>query len=51
MYAELLLAMLGNESQATDAERARALAGASLFAEALHDLRQIRRLLSPAKEK
>jgi len=42
---------LGNEEHATDAELVRAVAGASLLAEALHEVRQIRRLLSaPTKD-
>lgn len=39
--------MLGNESQETDAEYVRAYTGALLFAEAMHDVRQIKRLLTP----
>lgn len=50
MWAECLLAMLGNESQGTDAEAVRALTGASLLAETMHDVRQIKRLLTPKKE-
>jgi hypothetical protein len=41
--------MLGNESQETDAEFVRAFVGATLFAEAMHDVRQIKRLLTPPK--
>ena len=39
--------MLGNESQETDAEYVRAYTGAVLLAEAMHDVRQIKRLLTP----
>jgi len=39
--------MLGNESQETDAEYVRAFTGATLLAEGINDLRQIKRLLSP----
>lgn len=41
--------MFGNESQETDAEFVRAFAGAVLLAEAMHDVRQIKRLLTPKK--
>jgi hypothetical protein len=47
VWAECLLAMFGNESQGTDAEVVRALTGASMLAEAMHDVRQIKRLLTP----
>jgi len=42
--------MLGNESQESDAEFARAFAGATLLAETMHDVRQIKRLLTPKKD-
>lgn len=41
--------MLGNENQETDAEYVRAYTGAVLFAEAMHDVRQIKRLLTAPK--
>ena len=44
-----MLSMFGNESQETDAEFVRALTGATLLAEAMHDVRQIKRLLTPKK--
>ncbi len=47
--AECLLSMLGSASQATDDETARAYTGAMFFAEMIHDIRQIKRLLTPAK--
>ena len=49
-WAECLLAMLGNESQETDAEFIRAFVGAALLAETMHDVRQIKRLLTPKKK-
>jgi len=42
--------MLGNESQRTDAEFIRAFVGATLLAEAMHDLKQIRRALTKKRE-
>jgi len=42
--------MFGNESQETDAEFIRAFVGAALLAEAMHDVRQIKRLLTPKKK-
>lgn len=42
-----MLAMIGNETQSTDAEAVRAWTGAVLFAEMMHDVRQIKRLLTP----
>jgi len=44
-----LLAALGNEDQETDAELIRAQVGAMMLAEVIHDVKQIKRLLSPAK--
>ena len=46
-WAECLLATLGNESQRTDSEFIRAFVGAALVAEMMHDVRQIKRLLTP----
>jgi hypothetical protein len=43
--------MVGNEAQETDAEFVRAYTGAMLFAEAMHDVRQIKRLLTPKKDR
>ncbi len=45
-----MLAALGNGSQDSEAEYVRAFTGAVLFAEAMHDVRQIKRLLTPKKE-
>jgi hypothetical protein len=44
------LAALGNEAQRTEAETIRAYAGAVLIAETMHDVRQIKRLLTPKKK-
>ena len=41
-----MLAMFGNESQETDAELVRAFTGALLLAEAMHEVRQIKRSLT-----
>ena len=46
-----MLAALGNESQATDAEHIRAMVGAVMMAELIHDVRQIKRLLSKPEGK
>ena len=50
VWAQCLLAMFGNESQDTDPEFVRAFTGATLLAEAMHDVRQIKRLLTPKKK-
>lgn len=49
--AACLLAALGNESQETDAEHVRAMVGAVMMAELIHDVRQIKRLLSKPEGK
>lgn len=40
------MAAMGTEDQETDAEYIRAFVGATYIAEATHDVRQIRRLLT-----
>ncbi len=50
LWASCLLSMLGREDFETDAEYVRAYTGAVLLAEALHDVRQIKRLLTPKKD-
>ncbi len=45
--AACLLAALKNETHETDPEHVRSYAGAMLLAELVHDVRQIRRLLTP----
>jgi len=49
-WAECLLAYVGNETQETDAEHIRAFTGAMLIADMMHDVRQIKRLLTPKKK-
>ena len=41
---------IGTESEPTDAEEARANAGALLTAQLIHDVRLIRQLLTPPKQ-
>jgi hypothetical protein len=47
MRAACLLAAIGTQDLETDAELARAHAGALLIAEAMHELTLIRKLLTP----
>lgn len=49
--AACILAALGNDSQETDPEHTRALAGALLIAEATHDLHLLRRLVQQTLSK
>jgi hypothetical protein len=49
--ATCLLAALGNEHQETDPETARALTGAVMLAEAMHDLKLLRTMVQQALTK